>query len=192
MRRRRVRYARFISYLREEEKLAIASPAFTSVIHEHDSWAASSSNWEEYGPTDPANRLMAVDTRSYLPGDLNAKVDITTMSVSLEARSPFLDHHFFGMGSENLGDRKIRDGSPSTSPCTEGWLDDDLIHRTKMVSGVPLADWLRGPLKDLVHDALTDQTARQRDLFDPASVRRLVGEHMSGQDPGFARVYAHC
>ena len=184
------RYARFVSYFREEEKLAIAATHFASLVREHDSYGIIENLWHEHRDTDALNRLLAVDTHSYLPGDLNAKVDITTMSVSLEARSPFLDHTFVEWAASIPGHRKIKNGSMKhlLKVALRGWLSEDLIHRTKMGFGIPLAEWLRGPLRDLTYDCLTDRTARERGLFDAGAVRQLVDEHMRGVDRA-AHVY---
>jgi asparagine synthase (glutamine-hydrolysing) len=179
-----VRYGRFVSYFRLEEKLSIASPSFAQVIREHDSYAIVKELWQRHSGTDTINRLLAVDTFSYLPGDLLPKVDITTMSVSLEARSPFLDQEFIEWAASIPGDRKIvgRSGKHLLKLALKGWIDDDLIHRRKQGFGIPLAQWLRGPLREMVTDLLTDATAHGRGYFDPAAVQQLIDQHMSGID----------
>ncbi len=112
------------------------------------------------------------------------------MSVSLEARSPFLDHTFVEWAASIPGNRKVKNGSMKhlLKVALAGWLSEDLIHRTKMGFGIPLAEWLRGPLRDLTYDCLTDRTARERGLFDAGAVRQLVDEHMRGVDRA-AHVY---
>ncbi|MEI2671591.1 MAG: asparagine synthase (glutamine-hydrolyzing) [Marmoricola sp.] len=152
------RYARFVSYLRQEDKLKLATDDFARVVRSADSLDFIEEVWNDHLDTDLVNRLLAVDTSTYLPGDLNVKVDIATMSVSLEARSPFLDHHFMEWAAAIPGDRKLKPGSTKhlLKLALEGWIDDDLIHRTKRGFGIPQADWLRGPLRDLTFDSLTD------------------------------------
>jgi asparagine synthase (glutamine-hydrolysing) len=176
------RYARFLSYFRPEEKLSISSPGFAQVVRAHDSYALVRDLWDRHSKTDIINRLLAVDTHSYLPGDLLPKVDITTMSVSLEARSPFLDHEFVEWAATIPGNRKIvgRSGKHLLKLALAGWIDDDLIHRRKQGFGIPLDEWLRGPLRPMVYDLLTDATARGRGYFDPVAVQGLIDEHMSG------------
>ncbi len=180
------RYARFVSYLRQEDKLKLATDDFARVVRSADSLDFIEEVWNEHLDTDLVNRLLAVDTSTYLPGDLNVKVDIATMSVSLEARSPFLDHHFMEWAAAIPGDRKLKPGSTKhlLKLALEGWIDDDLIHRTKRGFGIPQADWLRGPLRDLTFDSLTDSTAVGRGLFDPKAMSALLAEHMSGVDLG--------
>lgn len=185
------RYGRFLSYFRPEEKSDIYSVVFAQRVAEHESYDLVGDVWEAQRGTDLINRLLAVDTATYLPGDLLPKVDITTMSVSLEARSPFLDHTFVEWCASLPGDRKIvgQSGKHLLKKALEGWIDDDLIYRRKQGFGVPLDDWLRGPLRDLVHDCLTDATAVGREYFQAAKVRSLLDAHMRGENHA-PRVYA--
>lgn len=178
------RYARFLSYFRPEEKMRIAAPEFARVMHEHDSYSLVRDLWNQHSGTDVVNRLLAVDTHSYLPGDLLPKVDITTMSVSLEARSPFLDQELVEWAASIPGNRKIvgRSGKHLLKLALDGWIDDDLIYRRKQGFGIPLGAWMRGPLREMVMDLLTDATAQARGYFDPHEVQRLIDEHMSGID----------
>ncbi|MFN8108075.1 MAG: asparagine synthase (glutamine-hydrolyzing) [Nocardioidaceae bacterium] len=180
------RYARFVSYLRQEDKLQLATDNFAQVVRGSDSLNIIEEVWNDHLGTDLVNRLLAVDTSTYLPGDLNVKVDIATMSVSLEARSPFLDHQFMEWAASIPGDRKLKPGSTKhlLKLALEGWIDDDLIHRTKRGFGIPQADWLRGPLRELTYDSLTDSTAASRGLFEPKAINALLTEHMSGVDLG--------
>ncbi len=185
------RYGRFVSYFRPEEKRLLFSPVFANRVRHVDSYALVERLWDEYGHTDAVNRLLAVDTHSYLPGDLLAKVDITTMAVSLEARSPLLDHEFVEWTATLPGRWKVQGGTTKYlfKKALAPWLPDRLIHREKMGFGIPLAAWLRGPLKATLNDALTDATARDRGWFDPGAVRSLIDQHMSGLDHS-ARLYA--
>ena len=101
--------------------------------------------WQSAGDTDITNRLLACDVALYLPGDLLPKVDITTMSVSLEARSPFLDHKFMEWSANLPGDVKLRGRTTKwlMKQALEPWLPTDLIHRKKMGFGIR-EEWLRG------------------------------------------------
>lgn len=179
------RYARFLSYFRPEEKSALFSPSMTeSVSSSAGSFDLVGEIWSRHTGTDSINRLLAVDTLSYLPGDLLPKVDITTMSVSIEARSPFLDHTLFEWAAGIPGNRKIHRGSGKhlLKLMLEDWMPADLVHRRKQGFGVPLGEWLRGPLRDLTYDLLTDATARSRGYFRPEAVSALVDGHMAGVD----------
>lgn len=127
---------------------------------------------------------MDVDVQTYLPGDLLPKVDITTMACSLEARSPFLDHHLMEWAAGLPGRLKVRSWTTKflLKEAMKPWLPADLVTRRKQGFGVPIASWLRTELRDLSWDVLTDQTARSRGLFRPEAVSALLSEHEEGID----------
>ena len=127
---------------------------------------------------------MDVDVQTYLPGDLLAKVDITTMACSLEARSPFLDHHLMEWAAGLPAQLKVRWMTTKflLKQAMLPWLPDDLVTRRKQGFGVPIASWLRTELRDMSWDVLTDPTARSRGLFRPEAVSGLLSEHEQGID----------
>ena len=185
------RYARQMSYFRPEEKGHLFTADFAQRVTGHDTYGLVQQVWRDYEVTDPVNRLLAVDTHTYLPGDLLPKVDITTMSVSLEARSPFLDQRLVEWAAGVPGPRKLPGGNLKAllKRLLKDWIPHDLLHRPKQGFAVPLDEWLRGPLRPLVHDVLLDRTAAERGIFRPEGVRRLVGEHLAGVDRS-TQVYA--
>ena len=185
------RYARQMSYFRPEEKDQLFTPEFAREVAGHDTYELVQRAWRDHESTDPVNRLLAVDTHTYLPGDLLPKVDITTMSVSLEARSPFLDQRLVEWAAGVPGPRKLPGGNLKAllKGVLEDWIPYDLLHRRKQGFAVPLDDWLRGPLRPLVHDVLLDRTAEERGILRPEAVRRLVEAHQAGADRG-TQVYA--
>jgi len=113
-------------------------------------------------------------------------MDIATMASSLEARSPFLDHHVMELAASLPSSWKIKgtSGKRILKQLARGWLPDQIIDRPKKGFGVPLSRWLRTDLRDMVHDTLTDSLARSRGYFEPAEVDRLIREHDTGQDHG--------
>jgi asparagine synthase (glutamine-hydrolysing) len=134
----------------------------------------------------PVGQVTDADINTYLPGDLLVKLDITTMANSLEARSPFLDHHLMEWAAGVPADLKVRSGTTKylLKKAVADWLPAELITRPKMGFAVPLADWLRTDLRELCHDLLTDRTARSRGYFRPEIVAELLRQHAGGQDHG--------
>lgn len=174
-----IKYGRMMSYLFPEEKTALYRESFRAQITDLDSFALGAKVWRDSSYTDPVNRLLAMDMTLYLPGDLLPKVDITTMMVSLEARSPLLDHQLLEWAAKLPGDLKVRGGVTKylMKRAMEPWLPDSLIHRTKMGFGIPRDEWLQGPLKPMVHDLLLTPQTRIRAYFKDDGIRQLVSEH---------------
>jgi asparagine synthase (glutamine-hydrolysing) len=178
------RYARLMSYFTPEQKLDLYSDALRGQLAGVDSYKLLDHACTESRARSVVGRLMDVDVQTYLPGDLLAKVDITTMACSLEARSPFLDHHLMEWAATLPGRLKVRSRTTKflLKEAMMPWLPGDLVTRRKQGFGVPIASWLRTELRDLSWDMLTDSTARSRGLFRPEAVSRLLSEHEQGID----------
>ncbi|TQK50648.1 asparagine synthase (glutamine-hydrolysing) [Streptomyces sp. SLBN-118] len=178
------RYASLMSYFTNESKDALYTKAMHEQLAHVDSYDLIGEVFDTSRSDEDVNRLMDVDVNTYLPGDLLVKVDITTMAHSLEARSPFLDHHLMEWAAGLPGRWKV-DGQVTKALLKKAmapWLPSELITRPKAGFGVPLADWLRCELRPLAFDLLTDHTARSRGLFRPEVVRGLLQDHDEGRD----------
>lgn len=184
------RYGRLISYFDPESKARVLGPAVRTATAD-PSISLLGDLWNARNDLDEVNRMLAVDTETYLPGDLLPKVDITTMHVSLEARSPLLDHHLVEWAASLRGDVKVRNGQTKwlMKRALEPWLPADLIHRRKQGFGVPLGTWLRGPLRPMLKELLPSGRAVDRGWLDPVEVRRILRLHRSGVDVA-SRLYA--
>jgi asparagine synthase (glutamine-hydrolysing) len=156
------RYGRAVSYFQPWEKADIRSPEFAREVGRFDPYSLVRQVWNADPGVGVVNRLLASDVALYLPGDLLPKVDITTMAVSLEARSPLLDHVFMEWAAALPGDLKVRGGTTKYlfKQALAPWLPHDIIHRQKMGFAIPRNEWLRGPLRPMVHDLLLSPTAR--------------------------------
>jgi asparagine synthase (glutamine-hydrolysing) len=178
------RYARMMSYFTPEQKYALYSDALRERLAGEDSYDLMDEAFAASHADSELGAIMDVDVNTYLPGDLLVKVDITTMANSLEARSPFLDHHLMEWAAGLPADLKVRNGTTKylLKRAVADWLPPELVRRPKMGFGVPLAAWLRSELCDLSWDLLTDGTARGRGLFRPEAVTRLLREHAAGDD----------
>ncbi len=127
--------------------------------------------------------LLLTDQMTYLPNDLLVKVDIATMAVSLEARSPFLDHHLIEFAAslpENLKARRLTT-KYLLKKVLRKLLPSENLNRRKMGFGVPIGHWFRGQMQPFLREVVLSDKALRRGLFKPEAVRELVELHTRGE-----------
>lgn len=138
--------------------------------------------FSDVGGRDFLTQLTLVDIASYLPGDILTKVDRASMSVSLEARVPLLDHLLVEFAVGLPGHLKRRNGTGKwvLRQAIQGLVPDSVFEQPKRGFGVPLARWFR---EDLSHrlDTLSQSGRSVYEYVDYDSVGRLIREHRSGR-----------
>lgn len=133
---------------------------------------------------DLAAACMSTDLRSYLPCDILTKVDIASMAVSLECRSPFLDRDVVDFACSLPTAWRLRGlfgHKHLLKHAMSDLLPTQVLNRKKAGFAVPLPAWFRGPLQPMLRDTLLDSTARSRGYFQASAVEKLIAEHTSGQ-----------
>jgi asparagine synthase (glutamine-hydrolysing) len=145
---------------------------------------AFESVWQGFDSLSPLDHMRATDVATYLPGDVLTKVDIASMSCSLEVRSPFLDQEVLALAARLPSDVLIRGGRTKwiLRELAYRLVPRHLVDRPKRGFGIPQGAWLRGPLREMAGDLLLDHTARQRGWFNLGIVEALLREHESGVD----------
>jgi asparagine synthase (glutamine-hydrolysing) len=167
-------YLRLASHWQDPSALVRGGHEPVSAVTDRGSWPRLD---------DPVARMMYLDLVTYLPDDILVKLDRATMGVSLEARVPMLDHRLVEFAWRVPLALKLREGQGK-------WLlrqvlyrhvPRELIERPKMGFGLPVGDWLRGPLREWAESLLDGARLRGEGYLDPSVVRSIWDVHLSGR-----------
>jgi asparagine synthase (glutamine-hydrolysing) len=134
------------------------------------------------GTDDPLALVQYVDMHTYLVGDINTKVDRASMAHSLEVREPLMDHKLVEWAATLPSSLKLQgdQGKHVLKKAMEPMLPNDVLYRPKMGFAVPLAKWLRGPLRERVRAAALEGPLADTGWFNPRFVRQMVEQHERG------------
>jgi asparagine synthase (glutamine-hydrolysing) len=132
----------------------------------------------------PLNRLLYVDMKTFLPCLNLAYTDKTSMAANLEVRVPFLNHELVELAARMPAELKLRGLRRKyiLKRAAERLLPREVVWRKKAGFGAPIRAWLRGPLRPLVDELLSEECVRGRGLFRPEEVRRIVETNLSGRE----------
>jgi asparagine synthase (glutamine-hydrolysing) len=175
-------YFQILSALPDKARRSLYSPDFTSALGGYDPKEIVARHYSAAADLDPLQRAQYVDANVYLSGDILVKVDRTSMANSLEVRAPFLDHEFMSWAFALPPHLKIAGGQGKAilKRAMEPFLPHDLLYRPKQGFTVPLAQWLRGPLKGLAQNLSGSEVLRSAGMFDMAEIGSRVSAHLSG------------
>ena len=126
--------------------------------------------------------MMALDTMTYLPDDILVKVDRAAMGVGLETRVPFLDHRVIEFAWTLPLEMKLDSGRGKkvVRDLLDRYVPRSLIERPKQGFGVPIGQWLRGPLRDWAEALLDPSKMRQQGYLRTELIQQKWAEHQSG------------
>lgn len=135
------------------------------------------------GDSDPIARLLYLDSKTYLPGDILTKVDRMTMANSLEARVPLLDHELIELVASMPSSLKMKDGETKyiLKKTMEGIVPNEILYREKQGFGVPIGEWINDQLRDRIIADLLDPRTTQRGYFNRGYIKQILDEHASGR-----------
>jgi len=138
------------------------------------------------------DRMTLLDTMTYLPGDILVKVDRAAMAVGLETRVPMIDHRVFEFARRLPYEYKVRDGQGKDllRRLLYRYVPASLVDRPKKGFSVPLAQWLRGPLKDWGAALLDPVRLRDEGIFHAGPLARTWQEHQAGSRDWSAHLWS--
>lgn len=134
---------------------------------------------DSIGSENPIDKLLYLDSKTYLPSDILTKVDRMTMATSLEARVPLLDHELIEFVQTIPAELKLK-GSETKyifKKAMEGVVPREILYREKQGFGVPIGDWINSQLKDRIHGILSEKRTLERGYFEPKYIQILLDEH---------------
>ncbi len=168
-------YHALISLWKDPTAVVLGASEPQTALTDPIAWSASSRFIEQ---------MAAIDAISYLPDDILVKVDRASMGVSLEAREPLLDHRLFEYAWTLPLGLKSRDGSGKwvLKEVLSRYVPRELFDRPKTGFSIPLALWLRGPLREWAEDLLSERKLREGGYLDPKPIRLKWEEHLSGRN----------
>lgn len=178
------RYIDSISIITNLNKSALYTEGFLNTLRGGTSATARYADFSARVQTgEGIDRLLYLDSKTYLPGDILTKVDRMSMAVSLEARVPLLDHKLVEFVNRMPSSFKMR-GSEAKhifKRAVHGLVPDEILNRPKQGFGVPISKWINDELRSRIHDTFTEARTRQRGYVRADYVDVLLNEHERGR-----------
>lgn len=167
-------YARLVTHWKSVSEVVVGEVKPRSAYDDPSQWL---------GTPDFTAHMAGVDMVCYLPDDILVKVDRAAMGVSLETRVPLLDHRVVDFALQLPTEFKIRDGTDKwvLRQVLDRHLPRRLFDRPKSGFGVPIQQWLKGPLRDWAEELLSESRLRQEGFFEPRPIREKWQQHLGGE-----------
>jgi asparagine synthase (glutamine-hydrolysing) len=179
-------------YFGDELRGACYTPGFAAAVRGSDPYAKHRRLYESCESSDPIDRAMYVDARTYMVDDVLTKVDRMSMAVSLETREPLLDHKLLEYVATIPSSLKLHNGTTKylLRRLLQRRLPAAILERPKQGFAAPIGPWLAGPLRSLGEDVLFDGRLAQRGILRDAAVRQLWDDHATGRGEHRHRLWA--
>jgi len=175
-------YFHGMSFIREPLRSQLYSESFKATLGGYCAKDVFERHARRADTDDPLALIQYVDLHTYLVGDINTKVDRASMAHSLEVREPLMDHELVEWLATLPSRFKMKgsEGKYLFKKSMEPHLPQDVLYRPKMGFSVPLARWLRGPLRTRVRETLLGRDMVASGMFNIATISQLVEQHESG------------
>jgi asparagine synthase (glutamine-hydrolysing) len=185
------RYLGYGTYFTNEAKRRLYSDDWRTLTQEFDPYATHRAYFDRVAGADPLNRLLYVDLKTFLPCLNLMTTDKTSMAANLEVRVPFLNREMIDMAAHMPPRLKLKGLKRKyiLKRALESVLPADVVWRKKAGFGAPIRSWLRGPLRPLVNDLLSEDTIKRRGVFRPKEVKRVIDANFSGREDNNLQVF---
>jgi asparagine synthase (glutamine-hydrolysing) len=183
------RYTEGVSFQPFQREMALLSNDFVGSFEPLKSFRSC---LDDAPASDPLSRVLYLDSKTYLPGDILTKVDRMSMLTSLEARVPMLDHVFLEWVTGLTPEWKMRKGGQKyilRKLAERVGVPREVLYRSKQGFALPLGHWMRHELKDMILTVMLEPRTLQRGYFNPVGVKRLLDEHFQGRRDHSARIW---
>ena len=178
------RYLGFETYFTDEAKQRIYSGNLREETRDLDAYEAHRRYFARVKNAAPLNQLLYVDMKTFLPCLNLMTTDKTSMAANLEVRVPFLNQEMLKLAARMPADLKLKGLKRKyiLKKAAEKFLPREIVWRKKAGFGAPIRSWLRGALRPMVDDLLSEKTIKRRGLFQPDEVRRIIEANLSGRE----------
>jgi asparagine synthase (glutamine-hydrolysing) len=178
------RYLGYGTYFTDGAKQRLYTEGLREATKGLDAYREHRRYFERVKGAAPLNRLLYVDLKTFLPCLNLETTDKTSMAATLEVRVPLLNHELVELCARMPTHLKLRGLKRKyiLKRAAEKLLPRDVVWRKKAGFGAPIRSWLRGPLRPLVEDLLSEETVRRRGLFRPQEVQRVIAANLSGRE----------
>jgi len=178
------RYLGFGTYFTDAMKERLYAGEILPQITGLDAYEHHREYFARCSDASPLNRLLYVDFKTFMPALNLDTTDRTSMAANLEVRVPFLNKEMLDLTCRLPSSLKIKGLKRKyiLKTAAESMLPKDVVWRKKAGFGAPIRSWLRGALRPMVDDLLSETRVRARGLFDPAAVRAIVDANLSGRE----------
>jgi asparagine synthase (glutamine-hydrolysing) len=175
-------YRLVLSHWSRPEELVLGTHEPATILNTPDAWPKVDS-FEHW--------MMAMDAQTYMVDDVLTKVDRAAMANSLETRVPLLDHRVVELAWRLPLHMKIRGGQGKWAlrQVLYKYVPKEMIERPKKGFSIPLAAWLRGPLRDWAEALLNEQRLKAEGYLNPAPIRKAWLEHVQGKADHATRLW---
>jgi asparagine synthase (glutamine-hydrolysing) len=178
------RYLGYGTYFTDEQKHTLYSDPMRDATRGLDAYRYHRDYFAHSRRAAPLNRLLYVDLKTFLPCLNLDYTDKTSMAATLEVRVPFLNVELVELAARMPPNLKLKGlkRKYALKRAAERLLPREVVWRKKAGFGAPVRSWLRGALRPMIDDLLSEETVRRRGLFRPAEVRQVVEANQSGRE----------